>query len=408
LGYRAEEYVGRHIAEFHADAPVIGDILQKLSCGERLDRYPARLRAKDGSVKHVLVTSNSRFSDGKFVNTRCFTMDVTHMREAERARRESEERLAATYEAATVGIAEADKDGRLLRVNDALCKMLGRSREQLLTMTFLDYTDEKDRAEDAANYARQVKGDLDSYVIRKRARKPDGTVAFLDVYGSAVRDEEGQFLYGVRVLQDVTEAKRMEDRIREPVLERYRMVHTGQRVQAAEFVVGQMLVGKDMGAPTYTRLDQIPGTVGVLTLSHPSDRLSSLTALTHSHDDDALRRVDRPSIHAVFLVVFLTDIACEIHAVDLNIAVEQHVSAPGGQNLRSFMRLSQAVLVRTPNSRATCNAALPLAPFADIAMMMRRSRNLSFRWAKIVPVVTVNSFRHSFAEHLNRPPRASS
>jgi PAS domain S-box-containing protein len=142
-------------------------------------------------------------------------MDVTHMREAERARRESEERLAATYEAATVGIAEADKTGRLLRVNDALCKMLGRSRDQLLAMTFFDFTDEGDRAEDAANYARQVSGDLDSYSIRKRARKPDGCTVFLDVYGSAVRDQDGRFLYGVRVLQDVTEAKRMEDRIRE-------------------------------------------------------------------------------------------------------------------------------------------------------------------------------------------------
>lgn len=215
LGYAAEEYVGRHIAQFHADAPVIGEILQKLSCGERLERYPARLRAKDGSVKHVLITSNSRFSDGKFVNTRCFTMDVTHMREAERARQESEERLAATYEAATIGIAEADETGRLLRVNDSLCKMLGRSRDQLLAMTFFDYTDQDDRGEDAANYARQVRGELNSYSIRKRARKPDGTMVFLDVYGSAVRDQEGRFLYGVRVLQDVTEAKHMEDRIRE-------------------------------------------------------------------------------------------------------------------------------------------------------------------------------------------------
>ncbi|MGF7056087.1 PAS domain S-box-containing protein [Bosea sp. OAE752] len=215
LGYTAEEYVGRHIAEFHADAPVIGDILQKLTCGERLERYPARLRAKDGSIKYVLITSNSRFSDGKFVSTRCFTMDVTHMRAAERARRESEERLAATYEAATVGIAEADENGRLLRVNDALCKMLGRSRDQLLAMRFFDYTDEDDRAEDAANYGRQVRGELDSYSIRKRARKPDGATVFLDVYGSAVRDEEGHFLYGVRVLRDVTDAKRMEDRIRE-------------------------------------------------------------------------------------------------------------------------------------------------------------------------------------------------
>lgn len=215
LGYTAEEYVGRHVAEIHADAPVIGDILQKLSCGEKLDRYPARLRAKDGSIKHVLVTSNSRFDDGKFVNTRCFTMDVTSLHEMERARQESEERLAATYEAATIGIAEADEAGRLVRVNDAICKMLGRSREQLLNMSFLDYTDEDDRDEEARSYDRQVRGEVASYSLRKRARRPDGTVVYLDVFSSSVRDNSGKFLYGVRVLQDVTESKRMEDRIRE-------------------------------------------------------------------------------------------------------------------------------------------------------------------------------------------------
>ena len=215
LGYSAEEYVGRHIAEFHADAPVIGDILQRLSSGEKLDRYPARVRAKDGAIKHVLITSNSRFEDGKFINTRCFTTDVTDLYQAEYARRESEERLAATYEAATVGIAEAGADGRMLRVNDALCKMLGRTREELLDMTFLDYTDEEDRAEDAALYARQVAGDMDSYVLRKRARKPDGSTVYLDIHSSSVRDAEGRFHYGVRVIQDVTEAKVLEDQLRE-------------------------------------------------------------------------------------------------------------------------------------------------------------------------------------------------
>jgi PAS domain S-box-containing protein len=215
LGYRAEEYVGRHIAEFHADAPVIGEILHRLSCGQRLDRHPARLRAKDGSIKHVLITSNSRFADGKFVNRRCFTTDVTELHDAERARRESEERLAATYEAATVGIAEADGQGRLNRVNDALCKMLGRTREQLLAMTFFDYTHESYRSEDARLYTQQVAGELDSYVIRKQAVKPDGAMVYLDVYSSSVRDADGRFRYGVRVIQDVTGAKRMEDRIRE-------------------------------------------------------------------------------------------------------------------------------------------------------------------------------------------------
>lgn len=215
LGYRADEYVGRHIAEFHADRPVIGDILKRLSCGEKLDRYPARLRAKDGSIRHVLVTSNSRFNDGNFVNTRCFTTDVTDLYAAESARHESEERLAATYEAATIGIAEADEDGRLLRVNDALCKMLGRSREQLLSMTFFDYTHEGDRAEDKTLYAKQIRGEIDHYQVRKRASRPDGTGICLDVFSSCVRDASRKFQYGVRVVQDVTETRRMAERLAE-------------------------------------------------------------------------------------------------------------------------------------------------------------------------------------------------
>lgn len=214
LGYSSDEYIGHHIAEFHADAPVIGDILHRLSCGERLDRYPARLRAKDGSTKHVLITSNSRLHDGEFISTRCFTTDVTELFEAESARNESEERLAATYEAATVGIAEADAQGRLLRVNDALCQMLGRSREELLTMTFFEYTEEDDREEDAALYRRQIAGEIDNYVLRKRATRPDGAIVFLDVHSSSVRDCSGAFRHGVRVIQDVTAAKRMEDQIR--------------------------------------------------------------------------------------------------------------------------------------------------------------------------------------------------
>jgi PAS domain S-box-containing protein len=214
LGYTAEEYLGRHIAEFHVDAPVIGNILHKLSCGEKLDRYPARLRAKDGSIKQVLITSNSRFQDGKFISTRCFTTDVTDLREAEAGRRESDERLAATYEAATIGIAEADREGRLLRVNDTLCLMLGRSREELLNMTFFDYTQKDDREEDSLLYARQIAGQIDNYALRKRAARPDGSTVYLDVHSSSVLDADGRFRYGVRVLQDVTLAKQMEDQIR--------------------------------------------------------------------------------------------------------------------------------------------------------------------------------------------------
>jgi PAS domain S-box-containing protein len=88
LGYSKEEYVGRHISEFHADAPIIEDILTRLSCNECLHNYEARLRCKDGSIRHVMISSNVLWEDGKFVHTRCFTRDVTAQKKAEIALRE--------------------------------------------------------------------------------------------------------------------------------------------------------------------------------------------------------------------------------------------------------------------------------------------------------------------------------
>src|ERR1700732_3169042 len=55
LGYTREEYVARHTANFHADRAIIDDILARLSGGEKLDKFPARPRAKDGSIKHVQI-----------------------------------------------------------------------------------------------------------------------------------------------------------------------------------------------------------------------------------------------------------------------------------------------------------------------------------------------------------------
>jgi len=77
LGYGYDEYVGRHIADFHLDQDVIQSMLRLLTAGETLRDHPARLRAKDGSVKHVLIHSNACFEDGKLAYTRCFTRDAT-------------------------------------------------------------------------------------------------------------------------------------------------------------------------------------------------------------------------------------------------------------------------------------------------------------------------------------------
>ena len=65
LGYTLDEYVGHHISEFHTDQSVISDILMRLGRAEKLHKYPAKLRCKDGSIRSVLISSCARSCSGE-------------------------------------------------------------------------------------------------------------------------------------------------------------------------------------------------------------------------------------------------------------------------------------------------------------------------------------------------------
>jgi PAS domain S-box-containing protein len=92
LGYSKEEYVGRHIADFHTDKQLIEDTLRRLAAGETLSDCSAQLRCKDGSIRDVLIDSSVLWEDGRFIHTRCFTRDVTDRKRAEDALREASRR----------------------------------------------------------------------------------------------------------------------------------------------------------------------------------------------------------------------------------------------------------------------------------------------------------------------------
>jgi PAS domain S-box-containing protein len=102
LGYAWHEYVGRHIAEFHVDADVIGHILTTLTAGGTLLDQPARLRCKDGSIKHVVIHSNGYFEDGQLRYTRCFTRDATERRQRDEALAQRDRVLRAAPVAAAL------------------------------------------------------------------------------------------------------------------------------------------------------------------------------------------------------------------------------------------------------------------------------------------------------------------
>lgn len=83
LGYSKEEYVNKHVSNFHLDKHVSEDILDRLMKQQKLVNYYARLISKNGEIKHVLINSNVFFKEGKFSHTRCFTTDITELKKAE-------------------------------------------------------------------------------------------------------------------------------------------------------------------------------------------------------------------------------------------------------------------------------------------------------------------------------------
>jgi PAS domain S-box-containing protein len=218
-GFTREELIGGVVFDsgLPADAEADRPQFKRLVAGE-IDQYSIEKRfiKKDGTMIWIAATCSAvRDRDKKFLYAVRVFDDVTESKQMADALAESEQRLAATYEQATIGISEVDEDGRFLRVNEASCRITGFSRDELLGRASLfDRMDGDEARKEQQLYQRQVKGEIDRYSIEKRIRHKDGREVWVSVMSSSVRDRNGRFRYAVRVLQDISERKESEERLR--------------------------------------------------------------------------------------------------------------------------------------------------------------------------------------------------
>jgi PAS domain S-box-containing protein len=189
---------------------------QRLVAGE-FDRYTVekRMVRKDGAeIWASVMCSAVRDPAGRFLYAVRIFQDVTENKRAADALAESEQRLAATYEHAGVAISEVDAHGRLLRVNETSCEITGYSREELLGLTIFDVTHPDDRGADVQSFDRQTTEPARRYAVEKRLIRKDGGIIWVSVTSSVVRDAAGRFLYGIRVMRDITAQRHAEEALR--------------------------------------------------------------------------------------------------------------------------------------------------------------------------------------------------
>ena len=140
---------------------------------------------------------------------------VMHSRVAERQRsgralRESEGRFANAFEYAAIGMALVAPDGKWLKVNRALCKLVGYESAELLAITFQEITHPDDLAADLDHVRRLLAGESETYQMEKRYFHKCGHEVLVLLSVSLVQDGEGRPLHFISQIQDVTKRKQGE------------------------------------------------------------------------------------------------------------------------------------------------------------------------------------------------------
>jgi diguanylate cyclase (GGDEF)-like protein/PAS domain S-box-containing protein len=218
FGYRAEEVIGQPITllmpERYRDLCVAG-LHSYLRRGEsRVVGGTTELVGlrKDESEFPIEMSLGETHEHGK----RLFTgmiRDVTERKRTEDALREARDRFRSIFEHAPIGVAMVTLEGRYLQVNHSLCGILGYSERELQALTWQEITHPDDLAASSAYARRIVEGEFPKYHLEKRFLHADGHTVWASLSVSLVRDSEGEPLYFVSQIQDVTERKALEEQL---------------------------------------------------------------------------------------------------------------------------------------------------------------------------------------------------
>jgi diguanylate cyclase (GGDEF)-like protein/PAS domain S-box-containing protein len=238
LGYPPEELIGQNALDYvHPEdlERVEMALAEGLKDPDRRPLVEYRFRHKGGSWRWLESVGANLLGDpgiGEYVfNSR----DVTERKLAVEALKESEQRFRSSFEDAAIGMALLSPDGRYLQVNSSMCELVGYSEGELLRKTFHEITHPEDLEEDL-RLGRQLLEDGErTFSMEKRYIRKDGSVVWVNLTVSLLRETSGEPLYSVSQVQDITERKRAEEALRESE-ERYRTVVEEQTELVCRFL----------------------------------------------------------------------------------------------------------------------------------------------------------------------------
>jgi PAS domain S-box-containing protein len=179
-----------------------------------------RVTLPDGTVRWLCSTGRAYFEpdtgarSGRRLAFKAGAIrDVTQVRLAEAALRESEERFRGIFEHAGTGIGITDLEGRFQSCNPAYSTMLGYSEKELRELAVADIQHPDDRDTHMEELRQLLEGKIPSFEIVNRLVGKDGRCIWVHKYISFLRDASGRPTNLIGLITDMTERKRQDDQI---------------------------------------------------------------------------------------------------------------------------------------------------------------------------------------------------
>ncbi len=137
--------------------------------------------------------------------------DVTERKQAEHMLQEREEMFRNLFEEGPIGMTLTDKDGRMVKVNQAFCRMLGYRKKELTGQPFLAFTDPSDIPVEEGLTEKMFSRVLPSYQIEKRYIDKSGETVWCKLTASVVLDNQGKPLHRLAIIENITGLKEIEE-----------------------------------------------------------------------------------------------------------------------------------------------------------------------------------------------------
>ncbi|WP_243396583.1 PAS domain S-box protein [Leptospira wolffii] len=206
FGYKAEEIIGKSIHTLIPEDKRKEEerLNEEVKAGGEIVQFETVRKGKNGHWLVMSISVSPMYdSRGKVVGISEIGRDIG---EKKRIR----ETFQGAFEYSAIGMAIVDPDGKWIRVNKNLTKLLGYTQEELASKSFEDITHPEDLDKDLALFKELVAGEREWYHLEKRYIRKDGSPVWIHLSVSVVRDAEGKPLQFVSQVMDIDERKRAE------------------------------------------------------------------------------------------------------------------------------------------------------------------------------------------------------